>query len=114
MWRDGDGRRMKRLVGSLVLAMVVLAGCGGAAWPKTAGDTTCREWTTEMTSDQRSALGTAMLLALRANDGGTIRPRDDVFKAYAKAIGDVCATTPDEKISAVGATIYRLSRALQP
>lgn len=102
------------LVASVVLAALVLTGCGTTAWPKTAGETTCREWTTEMTADQRTALGTAMLLALRENDGGTIRPRADVLNAYARAIGDVCATTPDEKVSAVAATIYRLSTDLQP
>lgn len=99
---------------ALVLAIVVLAGCGGAAWPKNAGDTTCSEWTSEMTNDQRQALGAAMLLALRANDGGTIRPRADVMTAYTKAVGDVCETTPDAKVSAVGATIYALSNDLKP
>lgn len=94
--------------------MVLLAGCGGAAWPKTAGATTCTEWTGQMTSAQRSALGTAMLLALRANDGGTVRPRDDVLAAFTKAVGDVCATNPDSKVSAVGATIYGLSNDLKP
>lgn len=99
---------------TLVLAILVLAGCGGTAWPKTAGDTTCGEWTSEMTNDQRQALGAAMLLALRSNDGGTIRPRADVMTAYTKAIGDVCATTLDAKVSAVGATIYGLSSDLKP
>ena len=74
----------------LILALVLLlAGCGGAAWPKTAGETTCQEWTAEMTGSQRSALGAAMLLALRQNDGGTVRPRDDVLAAYTKAVDDV-------------------------
>jgi hypothetical protein len=100
---------------AIVLAAVTFAGCvGGPAWPKTAGDTTCREWTAEMTGAQRSALGTAMLLALREADGGTIQPRDAVFAAYAKAVGDVCATTPEAKVSAVGATIYNLSQELKP
>jgi hypothetical protein len=98
----------------LLLAVVILAGCGGTAWPKTAGETTCSEWTTQMTGAQRSALGAAMLLALRENDGGTIRPPDAVLNAYAKAVGDVCATTPDAKVSAVGATIYGLSQDLKP
>jgi len=99
---------------TLALAILVLAGCGGPAWPKTAGDTSCAEWTSQMTNDQRQALGAAMLIALRANDGGTIRPRDDVMTAYAKAVGDVCATTPEATVSAVGATIYGLSNDLQP
>lgn len=99
---------------ALALAIALLAGCGGVAWPKTAGETTCSEWTTEMTADQRSALGAAMLLALRANDGGTVRPRDDVMKAFTTAITDVCKTTPDAKISTVGATIYSYSKGLEP
>ena len=98
----------------LLVAILVLAGCGGTAWPKTAGDTTCREWTGEMTSDQRGALGAAMLLALRANDGGTVRPPDAILDGFARAVGDVCATTPDSKVSAVGATIYGLSNDLKP
>ena len=100
----------------LILALVLLlAGCGGAtAWPKTAGETTCGEWTNQMTAAQRSALGAAMLLALRANDGGTIRPPEALLDAFSKSIGDVCATTPDVKVSAVGATIYGLSQDLKP
>jgi len=100
----------------ILLALVLLAaGCGGApAWPKTAGDTTCREWTAEMTGAQRSALGAAMLLALRANDGGTIRPPEALLNAFATSVGDVCASTPDSKVSAVGATIYGLSQDLKP
>ncbi|MBI2780468.1 MAG: hypothetical protein HYX55_01570 [Chloroflexi bacterium] len=98
----------------LALAIVMLSGCAGTAWPKTAGETTCTEWTSQMTADQRSALGAAMLLALRANDGGTVRPRDDVMKAFTTAISDVCKATPAAKISAVGATIYGYSKGLQP
>lgn len=100
---------------AVAFAVCLLAACGGgAAWPKTAGETTCTEWSSEMTADQRSALGAAMLLALRANDGGTVRPRDDVMKAFTTAISDVCKTTPEAKISAVGATIYGYSKGLQP
>lgn len=102
---------MRRLT---LVAVLLLAGCAGAAWPKTAGETTCSEWTSQMTSDQRGALGAAMLLALRANDGGTIRPPDAILTAFAKAVGDVCATTPDVKVSAVAATIYGLSGDLKP
>jgi hypothetical protein len=99
----------------LLLALFILAGCGGGtAWPKTAGETTCSEWTTQMTGAQRSALGAAMLLALRENDGGGVRPPDALLNAYSKSIGDVCATTPDAKVSAVGATIYGLSQDLKP
>jgi hypothetical protein len=100
----------------LLLACVLLAaGCGGSpAWPKTAGETTCQEWKAEMTGAQRSALGAAMLLALRANDGGSIRPPDAVLNAFANSVGDVCASTPDSKVSAVGATIYGLSQDLKP
>jgi hypothetical protein len=106
---------VRRTTLAIVLGAAVLAACGGGpAWPKTAGETTCQEWTSQMNGAQRSALGAAMLLALRANDGGTIRPPDAMLSSYAKAVGDVCATTPDAKVSAVGATIYGLSQDLKP
>lgn len=105
---------MRAVTRAVVIVLFVAACGGGQAWPKTAGDTTCQEWTSDMTGAQRSALGAAMLLALRANDGGTVRPPDGLLTAYAKAIGDVCATTLEAKISAVGATIYGLSQDLKP
>jgi major membrane immunogen (membrane-anchored lipoprotein) len=105
---------MRRLLVGLLLSMAVLAGCGSTAWPKTAAETTCTDWTNQMTASQRDALGTAILLALRANDGGTVAPRDDVIKAYVTAIGDTCQQNPDAKISTVGATLYNLSEDLQP
>lgn len=105
---------MRRLVVGLALSIAIVAGCGSSAWPKTAAETTCSDWSTQMTAAQREALGTAILLALRANDGGTIAPRDDVIKAYVTAIGDTCKENPDAKISTVGATLYNLSRDLQP
>jgi hypothetical protein len=98
----------------VALAVAALAGCSTAAWPKTAADTTCTEWSSQMSEAQRQALGTAILLALRADDGGTVAPRDGVFKAYVTAIGDTCKENPDAKVSTVGATLYSLSKDLQP
>jgi hypothetical protein len=105
---------VRRLVVGLVLIVAVAAGCGSAAWPKTAAETSCTEWSSQMTSAQRDALGTAILLALRAADGGTIAPRDAVIKAYVTAISDTCKENPDAKISTVAATLYNLSTDLQP
>ncbi len=34
--------------------------------------------------------------------------------AQRSALGDVCATTPEAKVSAVSATIYGLSQDLRP
>ena len=98
----------------LVLSLAVLAGCSTAAWPKTAAETTCTEWSSQMTEAQRQALGAAILLALRASHGGTVAPRDAVIRAYVTAIGDTCRENPDAKISTVGATLYNLSKDLQP
>jgi hypothetical protein len=100
------------LVAALVVALVT--GCGNAAWPKTAAETTCAEWSSQMTAAQRDALGTAILLALRSNDGGTVIPPDGLIKAFVTAIGDTCAANADAKISTVGATLYNLSKDLQP
>jgi hypothetical protein len=104
---------MRRFLAGIVL-LAAIAGCGAAAWPKTAGETTCGEWSSQMTSDQRNILGSAMLLALRANDGGTASPPDSVIKAWVTALGDTCKDNPDAKISTVAATLYNLSRDLQP
>jgi hypothetical protein len=105
---------VRRSIVGFGLAVAVLAGCAAAAWPKTAADTTCTEWSSQMTEPQRQALGAAILLALRADDGGTTAPRDAVIKAYVTAIGDTCKENPDAKISTVGATLYNLSKDLQP
>jgi hypothetical protein len=91
-----------------------IAGCGSSAWPKTAAQTTCSEWSGQMTDAQRSALGTAILLALRSADGGTVAPPDAVIKAFVTAIGDTCKENPDATIAKVGATLYNLSRGLHP
>ena len=103
-----------RSIAISLLACVALAACGTTAWPKTAADTTCAEWSNQMTSTQRDALGTAILSALRTNDGGKYMPRDAVIKAYISAIGDTCKDNPDAKISTVGATLYGLSKDLHP
>jgi hypothetical protein len=105
---------VRRLLAALALACAVLAGCGNSAWPKTAAETSCAEWLDQMTSDQRSALGTAILLALRSDDGGTIMPPEGLAKAYVTAISDTCRENRDAKISTVGATLYNLSKDLQP
>jgi hypothetical protein len=105
---------MRGVAIALALAAALVAACGSAAWPKTAGETTCTEWSMQMTSAQRDTLGGAMLLALRASHGGTVAPPDAVMKAFVSAIGDTCKQNPDAKISTVGATLYNLSRDLQP
>ena len=106
---------MRRAIAALALALAVAAaGCGNAAWPKTAAETTCADWSSQMTASQRDALGTAILLALRSNDGGTIIPPDALIKAFVTAIGDTCKANADSRISTVAATLYNLSKDLQP
>jgi hypothetical protein len=102
------------VVVGLAVAVLVLAGCANAAWPKAAAETTCADWSNQMTAAQRDALGTAILLALRASDGGNVPPRDGVIKAYVTAISDTCKENSDARISTVGATLYNLSKDLQP
>jgi hypothetical protein len=98
-----------------VLVVMLAAGCASeVAWSKTAGETTCREWTSVMTKSQREGVGAAMLIALRSSDGATVRPPDEMISAYSDAIRDVCASTPEERVSSVGATIYSLSNDLKP
>lgn len=100
--------------GLLAAVVLAVAACGETAWPKIAAETTCAEWTTQMTDVQREAMGAAMLLALRAYDGSSVRPPEEMLDAFGDAVGDVCATTPAEKVSSVAATIYALSDDLKP
>ena len=108
---------MRRLLAAFSLAVALAAGvaaCGSPTWPKTAADTTCAEWSNDMTASQRDALGTAILTALRADDGGRYMPRTEVITAYIRAIGDTCKENPDATVAKVGATLYNLSKDLQP
>ncbi|MES1170142.1 MAG: hypothetical protein ABUL47_05585 [Leifsonia sp.] len=108
---------MRRFVAGLGIGLVfalVIGACGAPTWPKTAAETTCADWSNTMTSSQRDALGTAILTALRSDDGGRYMPRDEVIKAYIKAIGDTCKDNPDASVAKVGATLYGLSRDLHP
>jgi hypothetical protein len=98
---------------ALALSLGLVAACAQeVAWPKTAGDTTCREWTEQMRPLQRKAMGNVILLTLRGNDGNTREPANGLVDAYVTSIGDVCANAPDEKVSAVATTIYGLSDGL--
>lgn len=111
--RQHGGRRGPGAALAPVLAFA-LAACGSVAWPKTAGETSCAEWTGQMTSIQRESVGAAMLIALQANDGATVRPPAETIVAFRNAVTDVCGDNPDQKVSAVGATIYSLSDDLKP
>ena len=102
-----------RLLASAVGILVLAACAGEVAWPKTAGDTTCQEWRTSMRPAQRNAMGSAILLILRARDGVGRAPEDGLVASFVGALGDVCANTPDEKVSAVAATLYVLSDDLK-
>ena len=104
----------RRILALAFAAATAIAACSSPAWPKTAGETTCAEWTGQMTQGQRDTVGTAILMALRQNDGGVYAPRDAVIAAYIKAITDTCKDNPDAKISTVGATLYGLSKDLHP
>lgn len=112
--RPATWKWLPAIGGLLLILAFLLAACGATAWPKTAAETSCAEWTGQMTEVQRDSVGAAMLLALRQSDGATVRPPDEVLEAFSNAVGDVCADNPGQTIAAVGATIYSLSDDLKP
>jgi hypothetical protein len=93
----------------LVLVIAIAACTQETAWPKTAGETSCQEWTAQMRPLQRTAMGRAILVTLRGLDNNDREPADGLIPAYVNSITDVCRNTPDEMVSAVAATIYSLS-----
>lgn len=98
---------------ALMIAFV-LAGCGGDAWPKTAGQTSCAEWLDQMTVDQRRGLAEGVLIALWNADGAAETPPEEKVLKFANAIGGTCASFRDENISSVGAGLYLLSTDVKP
>ena len=98
----------------VLLGTSILAGCGGDAWPKTAGDTSCSEWLDKMTTGQRMGLGQAMLVALWNKDGAAQEPPEGKVTLFANAIGGACTAWRTEKVSSVGAGLYTLSSDIKP
>jgi hypothetical protein len=104
---------MRRALLGLVV-VVAIAACGSDAWPKAAGETTCAEWLDEMTTDQREGLAGAILTILWEKDGAAEEPPDAVVLRFANAIGGTCTAWRQEKVSAVGSTLYELSNDVKP
>ena len=97
----------------LALAVGTVAGCGDA-WPKTAGNTSCAEWLDEMTVDQPKGLSEAILTILWNLDGAAETPPEEKVLTFANAIGGVCGSWRNEKVSTVGAGLYLLSDDIKP
>jgi hypothetical protein len=97
-------------IGILVLVGVVfgLASCGSGSnsdssytpeetskytqtWAKTYSDTTCRDWSTQLTSAQKFAASADMLAGARnKGDGGTGLPSDALINEFSGGITNVC------------------------
>lgn len=105
---------MLRQAAVSILLLILVACTPSGAWPKSAGDTSCSEWTGQLTADQRAGLADAMLAGQWTRDGAGRMPSHALGVRFADAISGVCASDPTEKVSAVAATVYVLSTDLKP
>ena len=79
-------------------------------WAKDYGDTTCREWLTGMSEQQRWAGAADMLSSARSKDGGKSLPADDLISAFMRSVSDTCGVVPTESVAAIGGTEYLINR----
>jgi hypothetical protein len=104
-------------VGVVVLVLWTRPDDGGPAqdqgtayrqtWPAEYAETTCGQFLSEMTYQQRYAAAADLLGAARTTDGGAVRPPDTLVKAYLADLDDVCAAGQTTSLARAGADLYR-------
>jgi len=106
-----------RLVAAAVVGAVV-GGCGAdvsryeQTWETPHADTTCVEWTTEMTKQQQFAMAADLLTAARINDDEEASfPEDQTFEEMQAGIQELCEadlgySADEPAIPALGLIVY--------
>jgi hypothetical protein len=116
---------MSRLGALGMLAGILLtAGCSPSdgsdpsvakynqTWPKQYSDTTCREFRSEMSTQQRFAASADMLTGARSRDGGSGVPPDALVYTFMRAIDKPCKLVPTDDIVDVAVAEYLTDRAI--
>ncbi len=92
----------------VAVAVLALAACSEASktyeqtWPKPYDKTSCAEWQSVMTQDQRLAAAGDMLWEHLSKNGATGRPGNQALTDFETVIGQGCDNSPAKSLSAVG------------
>jgi hypothetical protein len=98
-----------RIAAALGLLAAALIGCRSdtdlsrfdQTWATPLSETTCAQWTDEMTANERYASGAELLLELRGESRGL--PTDTAFTFFMSRITSGCAeATGDQAVTAIG------------
>lgn len=114
--------RMKALI-LAAFAVLIVASCGdgpmdpakyGRTWLTPYDATSCGDWSTLMTPDQRSAAAAHLLQGLWKRDGHDILPLPATIEKLRVEMDRACKALPTEKINLVAFASYIESSDLQP
>ena len=84
------------------------------SWPKQYSDTTCTEWSTDLSPSQRFAASADMLTGARnKGDGGTGLPADSMIDDFSVGISSVCVE-PTMSITDAAVGLYLTEPIFQP
>jgi hypothetical protein len=83
-------------------------------WAKLAGLTSCLEWATQMTLDERSGLANAILDDPADADYAVVEVGNHRSSLFADAISRICEVFPKEKISTIALGILTTPNELFP
>jgi hypothetical protein len=99
---------------SLVVALAgvaVLAACSDRSdtyqqtWPSAYEETTCAEWTTQMSDDQQFAAAADLMGDHLWDNGATERPDYQPILDFQSVLGQACAAKPTASVAEVAARI---------
>ncbi len=105
--------------GALLAGALVITACvddsvdenGSAAkfeqtWPQPYNETTCEEWESAMTAEQRRVAAADMLVGARSQDGGDSLPPDSLIAEFRDDISTACEADPALAINEVAVGVY--------
>jgi hypothetical protein len=112
---------MRALVGATAV-LLALSACSSSTgstdtgkydqtWPKSYGDTTCDEWSGEMTDAQQWTAAADMLTGARnKGDGGKGLPPDSLVDEFQGGVSTACVV-PSMTLTDVGVGLYLTERS---
>jgi hypothetical protein len=95
----------------VLLAACARAGAREQTWPQSYGTTTCREWTREMSAQQRWIASTEILMHAQRGDGATSLPADALVETFRREISTTCKDEETGRLADVALGVYIIGRS---